>query len=79
MALGRVFGEVLGKASRLEVAGSARPSGPVPKAGAVLHEPGGRVMTTVFGVMALVLCVSSSCLPLSLGALGLGLVLLARG
>lgn len=36
-------------------------------------------MQTVIGVMALVLCVSSSCLPLSLGALGLGLVLLARG
>jgi len=35
-------------------------------------------MQTVIGVMALVLCVSSSCLPLSLGALGVGLVLLAQ-
>ena len=34
-------------------------------------------MKTFFGVMALVLCVCSSCLPLSLGALGLGLALLA--
>jgi hypothetical protein len=79
VALRRVFGEVLGKAPRLEVAGGARPSGPVSEVGALIYEPGGRVMTTAFGVMALVLCVSSSCLPLSLGALGLGLVLLARG
>ena len=34
-------------------------------------------MQTLFGVMALLLCVCSSYLPLSLGALGLGLVLLA--
>ena len=34
-------------------------------------------MQTVLGVMALVLCVCSSCLPLSVGALGLGLALLA--
>jgi hypothetical protein len=35
-------------------------------------------MQTVCGVMFLVLCVSSSCLPVSVGALGLGLMLLRR-
>jgi hypothetical protein len=66
------------KDARLEVAGAASAGRALPKAGEKLHEPGGRVMQTVFGVMFLVVCVSSSCLPLSVGALGLGLALLAQ-
>jgi len=78
VALGGIPSRLSGEDARLALAGGKGAAWALPEVGSQLHEPGGRVMQTAFGVMALVLCVSSSCLPLSLGALGVGLVLLAQ-
>ena len=65
------------KDARLAMEGAASACRALPKAGQELHESGGRVMRTFIGAMSLALCAGTSCLPLSLGALVLGLALLA--